>query len=53
MGLYTSLPQYNAPKKMMEPELCVLGEVFLDSIPTEKSELLSTKQVMKLVKRDQ
>ena len=38
---------------MKEPELCVMGEVLLDSIPTEKSELLSTKQVVKVVKRDQ
>jgi hypothetical protein len=37
----------------MEPELCVMGEVLLDSIPTKQTELLSTKQVVKLVKRDQ
>jgi hypothetical protein len=40
-------------KKQLEPELCVMGEVFLDSIPTKQTELLSTKQVVKLVKRDQ
>jgi hypothetical protein len=40
-------------KKPLEPELCVIGEVLLDSIPTKQTELLSTKQVAKLVKRDQ
>jgi hypothetical protein len=52
-------PQYiinsftGKPKKKVEPELCVMGEVLLDSIHTEHTELLSTKQVVKLVKRDQ
>jgi hypothetical protein len=42
-------PQYiihtfiEKPKKQMEPELCVIGEVLLDSIPTKQTELLSTK----------
>jgi hypothetical protein len=40
-------------KKPLEPELCVMQEVLLDSIPTKQTELLSTKQVAKLVKRDQ
>jgi hypothetical protein len=30
-----------------------MGEALLDSIPTKQTELLSTKQVVKLVKRDQ
>ena len=40
-------------KQPLEPELCVMGEVLLDSIPTKQTELLSTKQVAKLVKRYQ
>jgi hypothetical protein len=40
-------------KKKLEPELCVMEEVLLDSIPTKQTELLNTKQVVKLVKRDQ
>jgi ribosome biogenesis SPOUT family RNA methylase Rps3 len=40
-------------KKPLEPELCVMGGVLLDSIPTKQTELLGTKQVAKLVKRDQ
>ena len=40
-------------KKPLEPELCVMGEVLLDSIPTKQTDFLSTKQVVKLVKRDQ
>ena len=46
------ITSYIAPKKMKEPELCVMGEVLLDSIHTEQTELLSTKHVVKLVKRD-
>ena len=37
----------------MEPELFVMGKVLLDSLATKQTELLSTKQVVKLVKRDQ
>jgi hypothetical protein len=52
-------PQYiintfiEKPKKQMEPVLCVMGAVLLDSVPTKQTELLNTKQVVKLVKRDQ
>jgi hypothetical protein len=53
------VPQYiinsfmEKPKKLVEPELCVMGEVLLDSNPTRQTDLLSTKQVVRLVKRDQ
>jgi hypothetical protein len=40
-------------KKPLESEFCVMGEVLLDSISTMQTELLSTKQVVKLVQRDQ
>jgi hypothetical protein len=48
-------PQYSInsfigkPKKKVEPELCAMGEVLLDSLSTNHTELLSTKQVAKLV----
>jgi hypothetical protein len=40
-------------KETLEPELFVMGEVLLDSLPTKQTELLITQQVAKLVKRDQ
>jgi hypothetical protein len=42
-------PQYimnyfiEKPKRLVEPELCVMGEVLLDSISTSQTEVLSTK----------
>jgi hypothetical protein len=33
-------------KKELEPELCVMGQVLLDSIPIKQTELLRTKQVV-------
>jgi hypothetical protein len=40
-------------KEILEPELFVMGEVLLDSLATKQTLLLTTKQVVKLVKRDQ
>jgi hypothetical protein len=40
-------------KEIVEPELFAMGEVLLDSLVTKQTELLTTKQVAKLVKRDQ
>ena len=40
-------------KKILEPELFAMGEVLLDSLVTEQTELLTTKQVAKSVKQDQ
>jgi hypothetical protein len=33
-------------KKQVEPELCVMGKVLIDSIPIKQTELLRTKRVV-------
>ena len=52
-GQHYVINSCSGQSKDVQPELFAMGEILLDSLETKQTELLTTKELAKLVKRDQ